>query len=62
MPMTPKEMIKLLKKNGFEEISRNGSHVKMRNTLTGKQTVVPYHNKDLKKGIENAILEQAGLQ
>ena len=30
MPMTPREMIKLLKKNGFEEISQNGSHVKLR--------------------------------
>lgn len=30
MPMTPKEMIKLLKKNGFEEVSQNGSHVKMK--------------------------------
>ena len=28
MPMTPREMIKHLKKNGFEEISQNGSHVK----------------------------------
>ena len=27
MPMTPREMIKHLKKNGFEEISQNGSHV-----------------------------------
>lgn len=26
MPMTPKQMIKLLKKNGFYEISQNGSH------------------------------------
>ncbi len=28
MPMTPREMIKHLKKSGFEEISQNGSHVK----------------------------------
>lgn len=28
MPMTPKEMIKYLKKNGFEEIRQNGSHIK----------------------------------
>ena len=28
MPMTPREMIKHLKKNGFEEISQNGSHIK----------------------------------
>ena len=29
MPMTPKEMIRHLKKNGFEEVSQNGSHVKL---------------------------------
>lgn len=62
MPMTPKEMIKLLKKNGFEIISQNGSHVKMRNPLTGTQTIVPYHSKTLKKGLEQEILKQAGLK
>ncbi|HGN9977449.1 TPA: type II toxin-antitoxin system HicA family toxin, partial [Streptococcus pyogenes] len=30
MPMTPKQMIKLLKKNGFYEVSQNGSHKKFR--------------------------------
>ena len=61
MPMTPKEMIKLLKQNGFQVISQNGSHVKLKNPETGKQTTVPYHLKDLKKGLEQAILKQAGL-
>ena len=49
MPMTPKEMVKLLKKNGFEEISQNGSHVKLNNSETGRTVIVPYHSKDLKK-------------
>lgn len=62
MPMTPQEMIKHLKKNGFREVSQNGSHIKMRNDETGFQTVVPYHCKDLKKGLEQAILKQAGLK
>lgn len=52
MPMKPKEMIRLLKKNGFIKISQNGSHVKMKNFKTDKQTTVPLHNKDLKKGLE----------
>lgn len=30
MPMTPREMIKYLKKNGFKTVGQNGSHVKMR--------------------------------
>ena len=62
MPMTPKEMLSHLKKNGFVVISQNGSHVKMFNQETGKTVIVPYHCKDLKKGLEQAILKQAGLK
>lgn len=62
MPMTPREMIKHLKKNGFKIVGQNGSHVKMRNDMTGFQTEVPYHSSCLKKGLEQAILKQAGLK
>lgn len=62
MPMTSREMISLLQKNGFKIISQNGSHVKLRNESTGCQTVVPNHSKELKKGLEQAILKQAGLK
>lgn len=62
MPLTPKEMIKLLKKNGFVIISQNGSHVKLMNPETDRTIIVPYHSKDLKKGLEQAILKQAGLK
>lgn len=62
MPMTSKEMISTLKKNGFETISQNGSHIKMYNPATGKTVIVPYHCQDLKKGLEQAILKQAGLK
>lgn len=36
MPMTSQEMLKYLKKNGFEVIGQNGSHIKLKNTDTGK--------------------------
>ncbi len=62
MPMSPKEMMKLLKQNGFEEVGQNGSHVKLKNSETGRTVIVPYHSKDLKKGMEQAILKQAGLK
>ena len=62
MPMTAREMIKHLKDNGFEEVSQNGSHVKLKNPKTGLQTIVPYHSRSLKKGLEQAILKQAGLK
>lgn len=62
MPLTSKEIIKLLRKNGFEEISQNGSHVKMKNLESGKTVIIPYHSKAMKKGLEQAILKQAGLK
>ena len=62
MPMTSKEMIAHLKKNGFVSVSQNGSHIKMCNQASGHTVIVPYHCKDLKKGMEQAILKQAGLK
>lgn len=60
--MTPKEMIRLLEQNGFEFVRSNGSHRLFRNPQTGKTALVPYHAKDLKKGLEQKILKQAGLK
>lgn len=62
MPMTPVKMIKLLKKNGFSVAGQNGSHVKLKNTDIGKTVIVPCHSRELKRGIEQAILKQAGLK
>ena len=62
MPMTPKEMIKHLKENGFEEVNQNGPHIKLKNSVTGRTVIVPYHSKAMKKGLEQAILKQAGLK
>ena len=62
MPLTPREMVKLLEKNGFEKVSQNGSHLKLRNETTGKTIIVPMHGKDLKRGLEQAILKDAGLK
>lgn len=63
MPMTPKDMVKLLKANGFEELRQPGtSHLRMWNPKTGKQTTVPMHSRELSKGLEQAILKQAGLK
>ncbi len=62
MPMTSKEMIRLLKRNGFVEIKGGkGSHRRFKNLETGKVTEVPFHTGDLGKGLEKAILKQAGL-
>ena len=62
MPMTPKEMVKFLLKNGFKKVDGGkGGHLKLKNFATNRTTVVPMHSGDLDKGTERAILSQAGL-
>ena len=62
MPLTPKQMVRLLKQNGFEEVSQKGSHLKMRNAKTARQVEVPMHSEDLRTGTEQRILKDAGLK
>lgn len=64
MPLKPKEMLKLLKANGFKEVKDEvkGGHQKMRNDETNRQTTVPMNSKELSKGEEHDILKQAGLK
>ena len=63
MPMTSKEMVSLLKKNGFIEIKcGNGSHRKLLNPKNHLTVIIRYHNKDLGRGLEQAILKKAGLK
>jgi predicted RNA binding protein YcfA (HicA-like mRNA interferase family) len=59
--LTPKELIKRLKKFGFELDHTSGSHQIFRNPATGKRAVVPYHIKNLPKGTFLSILREAGL-
>ena len=61
MPLTGKEMIKLLKKHGYKEVRVTGSHHIMKKDDT--RVVIPVHgNKDLSKGLEQKILNDAKLQ
>ena len=63
MPLTLKDMIRLLKQNGFVYIkSNNGSHQKYRNVEKNITVSVPVHAKELKKGIEQQLLKEAGLK
>jgi predicted RNA binding protein YcfA (HicA-like mRNA interferase family) len=60
--MKPKEIIKLLHKDGWKEKHQVGSHIQLVHpTKTGKVTV-PYHNKDLDPKTINSILLQARLK
>jgi predicted RNA binding protein YcfA (HicA-like mRNA interferase family) len=61
--MTSKELIKLLKKDGWQEVAQKGSHKQFKHeTKTGKITVADHAGKDIAPGTLNAILKQAGLK
>ncbi len=62
MPMKPKEMERLLEKNGFIFQRQKGSHRVFYNPKTNRRAVVPMHAKDLKLGTEQKILKDAGLK
>lgn len=59
--LTPDDLIRLLRKHGFELLRTKGSHQIFKNRTTGKMTVVPMHKRDLPKGTLLAILKQAGI-
>ncbi|MCK5198602.1 MAG: type II toxin-antitoxin system HicA family toxin [Spirochaetales bacterium] len=59
--MTGKELVKLLKKNGWRVVRISGSHHLMQKD--DKTVPIPLHGKkDLGKGLLNAILRQTGLK
>lgn len=56
--MNAKEVIRILKKFGFEESRQTGSHLILFNRATNRRTVVPMHaGKDIKKPLLRRIIE-----
>ena len=57
MPISGKELAKLFKKQGYEEVMGRGkgSHMKLRK---GNKTVIIPGHKELKKGLEMALRKQ----
>lgn len=51
---------KALLKEGFEEESQSGSHVKLFNSVTNKIVIIPMH-KELAKGTLLSIISQSGI-
>jgi len=61
-PLSSKKVLKKLKHAGFIEIHQRGSHLTLKNELTGKYVVVPMHGKDVPVGtLHNMVVKQAGL-
>lgn len=61
MPKTAREIVKILKSNGFKKTGQTGSHAKFYNSKTKRTVVVPIHNGDVPLGTEANIWKQAGL-
>ncbi|MCB0062345.1 MAG: type II toxin-antitoxin system HicA family toxin [Caldilineaceae bacterium] len=62
LPMvTPREMIALLQQLGFIIDHQTGSHVVLRRESDGLRVVVPWHNRDLGRGLTLRIIKSAGL-
>lgn len=57
--LTPKQVVRALKRIGFIFYRQKGSHQIY--VLEEKQIIVPYHNKDLKKGTLLNIIKGTGL-
>jgi predicted RNA binding protein YcfA (HicA-like mRNA interferase family) len=59
--LTPKELIRILLRDGFVLDRVKGSHHIYLNPDTKRRAVVPMHKKDLPGGTLLSILKQAGI-
>jgi predicted RNA binding protein YcfA (HicA-like mRNA interferase family) len=60
--MKSSELLRLLKRAGWYEVSQQGSHIKLRHPDRTNQITFPNHgSKEMAKGTELAIKKQAGL-
>lgn len=57
----PRDIEKILHKNGFILIRQTGSHRVYHNPKSDKVAVVPYHSRDIAKGTVRSIIKQSGL-
>ena len=57
-----RQIVKALKRIGFEIVSQQGSHIKLKGTFGGETytAIVPNH-KEVARGTLQSILKQAGI-
>ncbi len=58
--MKDKDLLKLLKQNGWEVKRINGSHHILQKD--GRTEVIPVHGKEVPAGLLNVILKRTGLK
>lgn len=59
--MTSKELIKLIKKDGWYQVAQKGSHAQFKHPVKKGRVTIPVHSGDMAKGTEKSILKQTGL-
>ena len=60
--MTAKELLRILKTDGWTEKSQRGSHLQLVHPSKSGKVTVPIHTGDLDIKTCNSILRQAGLK
>lgn len=62
MPMTPRQIEKIILADGWVLKSQTGSHRQYIHPSKPGKVTIPFHSKDVPKGTENSIWKQAGLK
>lgn len=62
MPLKPREMEKIIFEDGWVFKNQVGSHRHYTHPTKPGKVTIPFHDKDIPKGTENAIRRQAGLK
>lgn len=60
--MTVREILKVLRKDGWYEVGQEGSHINLKHPEKPGKVTVPNHNGDLRPGTLNSIYRQARLK
>lgn len=60
--MTVREVLKLLRDDGWFFFEQNGSHIQLKHPTKKGRVTVPNHKGDLKKSTLHSILKQAGVE
>ena len=61
MPKTPRQMEKIIKKDGWYQVKSTGSHRKYKHNIKKGSVTIPFHSGDLDIKTERSIYKQAQI-
>lgn len=59
--LPPEDIIRVLRKYGFEKVSQKGSHAKFKNSSSHTRIVIIPMHSEIQRGTLKSILLQAGI-